>query len=56
MASTPYGWCGTILDVDLSNARITERPTLDVAERFLGGRGVATRIYWETAGAGVGRL
>lgn len=54
MASTPYGWCGTILDVDLSNARITERPTLDLAERFLGGRGVATRIYWEAAGAGVG--
>ena len=54
MASPPYGWCGKILDVNLSGSRITERPTLDIAERFLGGRGVATRIYWEEVGARIG--
>ena len=42
-----YGWCGKILKVDLSNYRITELETMDYADRFIGGRGVATRIYWE---------
>jgi len=27
---------------------------MDYAERFLGGRGIATRIYWEEVGPGVG--
>ncbi len=42
-----YGWCGRILKVDLTNSAITELDTMDYAERFLGGRGIATRIYWE---------
>jgi aldehyde:ferredoxin oxidoreductase len=41
------GWTGKILDVDLSDSVLTERDTMDYAERFLGGRGIATRIYWE---------
>ena len=49
-----YGWCGKILNIDLSNARVTERNTMDYAERFLGGRGIATRIYWEEIGPNVG--
>ena len=47
MAVDIFGWCGKILNVDLSNSRVTERDTMDYAERFLGGRGIATRIYWE---------
>ncbi|MFH1243310.1 MAG: aldehyde ferredoxin oxidoreductase N-terminal domain-containing protein [Pseudomonadota bacterium] len=42
-----YGWCGRILKVNLTNSTITELETMDYAERFLGGRGIATRIYWE---------
>jgi len=49
-----YGWCGKILNVDLSNSQVTERNTMDYAERFLGGRGIATRIYWEEVGPDVG--
>ena len=49
-----YGWCGSILEVDLSKDRITELKTMDYAVRFLGGRGIATRIYWETVGPSVG--
>ena len=49
-----FGWCGKILKVDLSNSRITELETMDYADRFLGGRGVATRIYWETVEPDVG--
>jgi aldehyde:ferredoxin oxidoreductase len=48
-----YGWCGKILDVDLSEGRIAELNTMQYADRFLGGRGIATRIYWETVGPDV---
>lgn len=42
-----FGWCGKMLKVDLSDARISELETLNYSDRFLGGRGIATRIYWE---------
>jgi aldehyde:ferredoxin oxidoreductase len=45
-----FGWCGKILRVDLSNSKITEMETMDYADRFLGGRGIATRIYWDEVG------
>ena len=54
MAADIYGWCGKILNVDLSNSRVTERDTMDYADRYLGGRGIATRIYWEEVGPDVG--
>jgi aldehyde:ferredoxin oxidoreductase len=42
-----YGWCGKILKVDLSSEAITAIATRPYADRFLGGRGIATRLYWE---------
>ena len=39
-----YGWCGKILKVDLSSEVITEIDTHQYADRFLGGRGIATRL------------
>jgi len=54
MAANIFGWCGKILNLDLSNARITERDTMNYADRFLGGRGIATRIYQEEVGPDVG--
>lgn len=47
MASDIFGWTGQILRVDLGNAAISEMETMPYAARFLGGRGIATRIYWE---------
>ncbi len=47
MTTQIYGWCGKILKVDLTDSRISELNTRDYADRFLGGRGIATRIYWE---------
>ncbi|MCP4753280.1 MAG: hypothetical protein GY866_20510 [Proteobacteria bacterium] len=47
MTSPIYGWCGKILKVDLSHSSITEVDTKKYADRFLGGRGIATRIYWD---------
>ncbi|MFC1887156.1 aldehyde ferredoxin oxidoreductase N-terminal domain-containing protein, partial [Thermodesulfobacteriota bacterium] len=42
-------WSGKTLKVDLTESSITELNTMDYADRFLGGRGAATRIYWELA-------
>jgi aldehyde:ferredoxin oxidoreductase len=51
-----FGWCGRILKIDLSNTEITELETMDYASRFLGGRGIATRLYWEEVKPDVGAL
>jgi aldehyde:ferredoxin oxidoreductase len=56
MASDIFGWIGKILKVDLSDSRIIELETMEYAERFLGGRGIATRIYWEEVGPDVKAL
>jgi len=47
MSSEIKGWCGKILKIDLTTHGITEFETMAYAGRFLGGRGIATRIYWE---------
>lgn len=45
--SRPYGYAGKILRVDLSSESTVEDLTSDYAERFLGGRGIAAKIYWD---------
>ena len=54
MTTNIYGWCGKILKVDLTDSRISELQTLTYADRFLGGRGIATKIYWEEVESHVG--
>ena len=44
---TTSGYAGRILRVDLSSGRITETPTTDYTDRFLGGRGIAAKVYWD---------
>lgn len=41
------GYTGKILRVDLSSDKITWVPTLYYADRFIGGRGIAAKIYWD---------
>ena len=48
------GWCGKILRIDLSDHRITTEETERVARLFLGGRGIATKIYWDEVRPEVG--
>lgn len=48
-----HGWCGKILSVDLTSGKMTEIDTAPYAERFLGGRGIATRLYWEKVPADI---
>ncbi len=42
-----YGWAGRILDVDLSEENISQIDTRLYSGKYLGGRGLASRIYWE---------
>jgi aldehyde:ferredoxin oxidoreductase len=42
-----YGYAGEILMVNLTRGDISRLPTADYAERFLGGRGIAAKIYWD---------
>jgi aldehyde:ferredoxin oxidoreductase len=42
-----FGYAGEILKIDLSDGNITKLSTADYADRFLGGRGIAARLYWE---------
>lgn len=49
-----YGWVGKILRVDLTDGAISETPTREYVPRFLGGRGLGARIYWEEVPPEVG--
>jgi aldehyde:ferredoxin oxidoreductase len=42
-----FGYAGEILKVDLSSGSITKLPTADYADRFIGGRGMAAKLYWD---------
>jgi aldehyde:ferredoxin oxidoreductase len=42
-----YGYAGKILRVDLSRQTVSYLVTSDYAERLLGGRGIAAKIYWD---------
>ena len=42
-----YGYAGKILRIDMSSGAVTHMPTMDYANRFLGGRGIAAKIYWD---------
>ncbi len=44
---TIHGYAGKILRADLSSRRASTVSTLDYSERFLGGRGIAAKIYWD---------
>ena len=43
-----FGWTGRIARVDLTARTIEHIATADYARRFIGGRGIASRLYWET--------
>jgi aldehyde:ferredoxin oxidoreductase len=43
-----YGWMGKILWVNLTDSEIKTVPTQPYVEKYLGGRGIASRIYLDT--------
>ena len=44
-----YGYMGKILWISLADLRVSTLDTMDYAEKYIGGRGIATRIFWEKA-------
>lgn len=44
---TDFGYAGEILKIDLSDGTIARLPSAPYVERFLGGRGLAAKIYWD---------
>lgn len=45
--SGEFGYAGKILRVDLSSGKTSDVPTGEYARRFIGGRGIAAKIYWD---------
>jgi aldehyde:ferredoxin oxidoreductase len=54
--TTANGYCGKILRVDLSSGVCSDLPTADYAGRFIGGRGIACKLYWDEASPDTGAL
>ncbi len=48
-----HGYAGRLLRVDLTSGSTSSVPTSDYAGKFLGGRGIASKIYWDEVGPGV---
>jgi len=42
-----YGWTGKILRIDLTSGEKQLLSTQELAEKFVGGRGFTTKIYWD---------
>ncbi|MFC1935400.1 aldehyde ferredoxin oxidoreductase N-terminal domain-containing protein [Chloroflexota bacterium] len=51
-----HGWVGKILRVDLTKADITEEPTAQYTPKFIGGRAIGAKIYWNEVPREVGAL
>ena len=43
----PFGYAGRILRLDLSSAKTATNLTQDYTDTFLGGRGIAAKVYWD---------
>jgi len=52
--SRSYGWVGQILWVNLSDRTTRTLSSLDYGPRYIGGRGIAARIAWDSIPLGVG--
>jgi len=42
-----YGWVGKILRVNLTTGQLTDIPTSNYAPKFIGGRMMSAKIYWD---------
>ena len=53
MKEVANGYAGRILSLDLSTGGVEEIPTEVYSPLFLGGRGIAARIYWDEVPPGI---
>ncbi|MCK5188412.1 MAG: hypothetical protein KAR43_14910 [Deltaproteobacteria bacterium] len=49
-----FGWTGKILRVNLNDGSLFDISTLEHVHRFIGGRGIASRIYWDEMNTSTG--
>jgi aldehyde:ferredoxin oxidoreductase len=49
-----FGWTGKILRVNLSDGSISDISTMRYAMPFIGGRGIASRMYWNEMDSDIG--
>jgi aldehyde:ferredoxin oxidoreductase len=42
-----YGYAGQILKVNLSSGKVIKQPSEEYTDKFIGGHGIAARLYWE---------
>lgn len=54
--TSKFGYAGIILNLDLSLASTKQVPTDYYSERFIGGKGIATKIYWDEVNPEVNSL
>lgn len=50
----PFGWMGRYLDVNLTTRMVQAHDTMLYAREYIGGRGIAARLAWETIPPGTG--
>jgi aldehyde:ferredoxin oxidoreductase len=46
-AVAQFGYAGEVLKIDLTQGSIVKLPTENYSDRFLGGRGIAAKLYWD---------
>ncbi|MDR2089076.1 MAG: aldehyde ferredoxin oxidoreductase [Clostridiales Family XIII bacterium] len=49
-----YGYAGKIARIDLTHRSVECIPTSKYAPKYIGGRGICNKIYWDEVGPGVG--
>lgn len=54
--SNLYGWTGSLLNIDLSSGNIEKTSSEDYIKDFIGGRLLASRIYWDEVSENIGAL
>jgi len=47
------GWMGKFIEVDLTTRAVQTRDTMPYAREYIGGRGIAARLAWETIPPGI---
>ena len=48
-----HGYMGRILHLNLSDSKFTQMATEPYAKQYLGGRGIASKIYWNSINSDV---
>jgi len=51
-----FGYAGKILTVDLAGGKSAELATSDYADRFMGGRGIAAKLFYDMVPPETGAL